>query len=365
MTKKILPLAKKLIRIRSTSGNRKALEGALDLSLRQVREYPRERFEDGGVKSALVYNTKSRPRKFRLLINVHLDVMEYKDHQFIPRVNNGMLYGAGALDMKASAACLITVFKDVARMADYPVGLQLVTDEETGGFHGTKYQITKGVRADFVLAGEPTNFDIVNKAKGVLLLNVLAKGVAAHGAYPWKGENAILKMSSFLQSLQKRYPISKSGSWTTTINVGTIETKNRALNKIPDDCSASLDVRYIPEDSKFIIKNIRKLLPHGFAMEMIANEPPLFTNPNRYVDYLKEVGRKNIGRVIILRGAHGTSDARHFSKVNCPGIEFGPVGGDIGGDKEWVDISSLERNYKIIKDFILLVGKKGGYGHAA
>jgi succinyl-diaminopimelate desuccinylase len=353
MTEKIVQLAEKFVRIRSVSGNSEPLEEVLDFALQQVQNYTIERFENNNIKSALVYNTKLRPKKFRLLINAHLDVVDYKNRQFNPEIKDNRLYGAGVLDMKASAACLISSFKDVADKVSYPIGLQLVTDEEVGGFNGTKYQIAEGVRAEFVIAGEPTNFDIVNRAKGVLLLDISVKGATAHSAYPWKGENAILKMSDFLQNLQKKYPIPKKESWTTTINVSKIETKNHALNKIPDDCSVSLCVRYTPEDSKIIAKNIKKLLPHGFNMQIIVNEQPLLTSHHKYIDLLKEVGKKNTNRKIILRGANGTSDARHFATVNCPGIEFGPVGGNIGSDNECVNISSLDEYYKIITDFIL------------
>ena len=33
----------------------------------------------------------------------------------------------------------------MANKVDYPLGLQLVTDEEVGGFNGTKYQIEKAL----------------------------------------------------------------------------------------------------------------------------------------------------------------------------------------------------------------------------
>lgn len=357
MIKKIISLTKKFIQIRSVSGDSKALEQVLNFALQQVQGYTVEHFENNHIKSVLVYNTKLRPKKFHLLINAHLDVVNFKDYQYIPQIKGNRLYGAGSLDMKASAACLILAFRDVASKVSYPLGLQLVTDEEVGGFNGTKYQITKEVRTEFVIAGEPTNFDIVDRAKGVLILNISAKGVTGHSAYPWKGKNAILKMYDFLQNLQKKYSIPKKESWVTTINVSKIETKNQAFNKIPDDCLVSLCIRYIPEDSKIIVKNIKKLLPRGFDMQIITNEQPLLTGHHKYIDLLKEIGKKNINREIALRSANGTSDARHFATVNCPGIEFGPTGGGIGSDNEWVNISSLSKYYKVITDFILSLDK--------
>jgi len=54
---------------------------------------------------------------------------------------------------------------DCAEELKYPIALQIVTDEEVGGFHGTKFQVENGVNAEFVIATEPTNLDIVTKAK--------------------------------------------------------------------------------------------------------------------------------------------------------------------------------------------------------
>jgi succinyl-diaminopimelate desuccinylase len=56
-------------------------------------------------------------------------------------------------------------FIDCAENLKYPVALQLLTDEEIGGFDGTKFQVESGVNAEFVIATEPTNLDIVVKAK--------------------------------------------------------------------------------------------------------------------------------------------------------------------------------------------------------
>lgn len=352
----IISLSKKLISIKSVEGNPKALGEALELVLPSLKDYTIERFSKNGVQSALVYNTKARPSRFKIILNGHLDVIPGKESQYIPRVKGNKLFGAGSMDMKANVACLIEAFKTVANKVKYPLALQLTTDEEIGGFDGTKYQIEKGVRADFVLAGEPTNFDIVNKAKGVLWLKVSALGKTAHGAYPWRGESAVWKMQNFLEVLKKKFPLPKQQVWATTINVSRIETKNQAINKIPDECSVWLDIRFIPEEAQTILKKIRALVPRGFKMEVLANEPALFTPQNNtYVKTLEKLGKDLLHKKILLRGAQGTSDARHFRRVNCPGIEFGPIGGGIGSDGEWVDIPSLGKYSQILQNFLLKI----------
>lgn len=355
MLKDIVSLAEKFIAIKSIPENTKDLEKILELALSNLKEYTIERFERNGVKSALIYNSKKRPKKFKIILNGHLDVIPGKEKQYKPIIKGNRLYGVGSMDMKANVACLIMAFKEIADKVDYPIGLQLVTDEEIGGFDGTKYQVEDGVRADFVIAGEPTNFDVVNKAKGVLWLRISSKGKTAHGAYPWRGENAIYKMNDFLNIIKKIYPIPKQEKWATTVNLSNIETNNKIYNKIPDDCLIGLDIRYIPEDANVILKKIKQeLLPKGFKLEIITKEPALFTDKdNKYLKKLQKVSEKVIGKKIILRGAQGTSDARHFTRVGCAGIEFGPIGQGIGSDDEWVDIPSLEKYYQILISFLL------------
>lgn len=353
MEKNILSLTKKLIYIKSTEQNPEKLGEALDLVLGELKGFKIEQFVSNGVRSALIYNSKVKPKKFRILFNVHLDVIPAKDTQFKPKIIGSKLYGAGSMDMKANASCIIFAFKEIATKVNYPIGIQITTDEEIGGFNGTKYQIERGVKADFVIASEPTNFDIVYKAKGVLQLKISTSGLTAHGAYPWRGENAILKMNNFLYNLDKKLPNPKKESWLTTMNVSKIGTTNEAFNKIPDNCYVLIDVRYIKEDEYIILKKIRKIMPKDFKLEIIAKGPAVATQKDNIdISLLQKIIKKNYKNKINLRGAHGTSDISHFAKINCPGIEFGPIGRGIGSDKEWVYIPSLKIYYKIIKDFL-------------
>lgn len=350
----VISLTKKFISLTSAPDNTKILEEILELALSHLQGYTIERFERNGVKSALIYNTKKRPKKFKIILNGHLDIIPGEKHQYLPKIKGNRLYGVGSMDMKANAACLIMAFKEAADRVSYPLGLQLVTDEEIGGFNGTKYQIEKGINAEFVIAGEPTNFDIVYKAKGILQLKISAKGKTAHGAYPWRGKNAIRTINEFLNTLQKKYPVPDHEIWATTVNVSSIATENKTFNKISDTCTVFLDVRFIPEEASMVKKSIRQLLPKGAAFDVITDEPALLTDQNHpFIKSLRTITRHTTGKTFRLRGAHGSSDARHFARVHCPGIEFGPIGGGIGSDDEWVHIPGLETYCQILKNFLL------------
>ncbi len=354
MANEILSLAQKLISIRSIAGNHKALRQVLNLVLSKLNNYTIENFENNGIPSALVYNTPVRPEKFKIILNAHLDVIPGKEEQYLPRVEGDKLFGVGAMDMKANAACIIMAFSELAKDLSYPIALQLTTDEEIGGFDGTKYQIEQGIRGDFVLTSEPTNFDIVHEAKGILWLKISTKGTTAHGAYPWKGQNAIWDIQDFLNKLKKAYPVPVNESWCTTVNLSQIGSTNNVYNKIPADCWVGLDVRFIENDGREVLETIKNLLPVGASMEVLANEPSLHTAASdNQLQLLKNIGSKILSREIVLRGANGSSDARHYAQVGGAGIEFGPVGGNIGADDEWVSISSLNEYYQIIKKFLL------------
>src|SRR3989344_4569440 len=132
MLQSIVSLTEKFISIKSTPENAKALGKILELALSNLKGYRIERFEHNRVKSALIYNSLRRPKKFKIILNGHLDIIPGKEHQYVPRIRGRRLYGVGSMDMKANMACLIMVFKEIADKVNYPLGLQLVTDEEVG-----------------------------------------------------------------------------------------------------------------------------------------------------------------------------------------------------------------------------------------
>lgn len=320
----------------------------------ELDKFTIERFEKEGSHSALIYAGKSRPEQFKIILNGHLDVVPGKDFQYSPKVEGDKLYGVGALDMKSNLACMIYVFKEVASQVNFPLALQIVTDEELGGFNGTKYQVEQGVRSEFVIAGETTNFDIVHKAKGILWMRITCKGKTAHGAYPWNGVNAISSMSHFLNLLERHIPNPVRNEWKTTINISRINTINTSFNKIPDDCEVWLDIRYTPEDQEYIEEKIRSMLPKDFTMHIDVKEPSTFVElDNPYIRKLISVTQEVTGKESTTYGANGSSDVRHYARVGGHGIEFGPVGGDIGSDHEWISISGLEKYHTILKKFLL------------
>jgi len=352
-----LPLTEALIRLKTIPDYPEQLSQALKLVEAELIDFTIEHFAKDGVESILVYNVPERPETFKLILNCHLDVIPGNDTQYEPRIVGDKLYGVGAMDMKANLVCAIEAFKATAQEISFPIALQVVTDEEIGGFKGTKYQIEQGVNAEFVLSTEPTNFDIVHEAKGVMWLEITATGKTAHGAYPWRGENAVEIIARVVSEVQKLIENPTEQQWQTTCNIAGIDTPNLVYNKVPDTCVLRLDIRYIPGAGEPLLEAITKLLPQSCRIKMLANEPALDTKiDNPFVVALAAVTAQTIGRSTVLRGAQGSSDARHFQHVNTQGIEFGPIGDGIGSDDEWVSIQSLTDYQAILEKFIRKLG---------
>lgn len=353
MTETILSLAKSLIAVESVKEKPQMLYKVLETALKPLQGFTIERFKKNGVPSALVYAGSKRPKRFKILLNAHLDVVPAKPEQFIPREKGDKLWGRGAIDMKAAAATEILTFKELARTVPYSLGLQLVTDEEIGGFNATKYQIQRGVCANFVIAGEPTDMDINNQAKGIIWAKIHCTGTLAHGAYPWNGSNALWKAHRFLSSLRLVYPVPTKEAWKTTVNVAKIETPNETFNKVPDYACIWLDIRYIPKDTDTVIDRLDALLPDGTTLEILVNEPCQFTRKtNAYMATLSEAIWTVIKRKPNIIVKHGGADIRHFNAVGCDGITWGPVGSGLHTNNEWVSIKSMVEYAQALQIFL-------------
>lgn len=347
----ILSLTKALIRIPSTGEDIQHSVEILELVKQQLPKYPFTAFASNNIPSLLFSNKTKDRKKFKIILNAHLDVVPGSKEQFMPTEKNGKLYGRGTFDTKAAAAVMILLFNELGNKLSYPLGLQLPTDEERDGRFGTGYQVNQGIKADFAICAESnSNFQVTNQSKGRYIIKIGTNGFAAHSAYAWKGENALLKMHEILAPVLKAYPYPKEETHESTVNLTKIESHNDAINRIPDKCTAYLDIRYTHQDTGFIVDKIRSLLPKNIDFETIPLHSAHTVTPNNpYIAKLRHLVKNVRGEDLPLRFAHATSDATFLKQA----IEFGPVGANAHADDEWVDIQSLVDYYTILKQFLL------------
>lgn len=353
MQDQITSLAKELIAIPSVAGNSDQMIEVLEVAKKYLPEYAFTPFASNNIPSLLFSNTGKDTKQFKIILSGHLDVVPAADEQFHPYIEDGKLYGRGAKDMKAAAAVMILLFKELGQTLPYSLGLQLTTDEEISGVNGVRHQVSEGLRTDFAIIGESTDFRIIHETKAIINIKLTSKGRAAHSAYPWLGQNAVWNMYQALENIIQAYPIPQEETAETTVTISKIETDNKAHNIVPANCSAYLNVRYVLKEKDTIIPKLQSLLPEDIEFEVINRDVPHSSDPNGfYFKHFKQCSEAILQTEVPMAKAHGASDARYFTEVGCDAAEFGPVGHGHHGAEEWVYIQSLVQYYEILKSFL-------------
>lgn len=345
------PLAtiQELITIPSTADNATALAQAVDFVADLLKDIPGitiDRFEQNGKPSLLAYFTPQRPKRFDILFNAHVDVVPATLEQFVPRLENGRLYGRGSYDMKAACVVMADVFRTYGAQSSQTVGLQIVSDEETGGYDGAKLQIDAGVAADLVITGEMTDGQICNEARGLCWVDITFRGTTAHGGYPWKGDNAVAKAADAARAILQKYPHITEETWTTTANIAALSTENDTYNKVPDSATLKIDFRFTPEDPVFHNREnvqafVESVAP-GSELRFELFEPAVNVPANQpQLLQLCEAYSSITGKPATLIKRYASSDARLFALAGQHCVEFGPAGNHHHGSDEYLDVASL------------------------
>ena len=358
-TEAFLAAAYELLAVRSTADRHGDLRKALGLVVDFVGPgFTVERFESGGKPSALLYSGAQRPR-FRIIFNAHLDVVPAPPPQFRPRRDGDRLYARGAQDMKVSALVEAQAFRELAGGLPYPLALQLVTDEEVGGRDGTLHQIAQGVSGEFVVIGEHSGLQIVTDSKGMVTATLRAVGRSGHSAYPWQGDNALVKLQRSLARLLAAYPVATEEAWRTTVNLARIETPNQAWNQVPAQAEAWIDIRYPPDDTDLNGKTAQEITAYlaafcepGVTPLVIHADPPHHADRHRpEIRSLQQAVRNQGYRPEFLR-KHGAADGRFYYQRGTDAVIFGVGGDGLHGPDEYADTATIAPYYRALTEFL-------------
>jgi len=291
-----------------------------------------------------------------LVLHGHLDVVPGHDEQFEPRIEGDRLLGRGAYDMKGALAVMLLVTHELRDQDAVRIRLGIVSDEESEeeDNRGSDALVDAGFLGDFAVTGEPTDLQIGVQAKGVLAVRLEVSGVAAHGATPWLGDNAVLKALGVFRSIES-LPFTRQSSDLfdrPSINLGRIWGGD-ALNKVPDTCVIDVDVRYLPEQEPEAILEQVAALPDTRVVSTFRRPPAVVSPDSPYVRALGEAAAPHHPERVMSVGRDGASDVVSFLRVGVPAVEFGPVGEGHHGPEEWVSVASLEAYRKALSGFAL------------
>jgi succinyl-diaminopimelate desuccinylase len=290
-----------------------------------------------------------------VILHGHLDVVPGRPGQFDPKLDGDRLYGRGAYDMKGGLAAMLVTTAAMRDQEAVRVRLGIVGDEESEEEveRGSDHLVDTGFLGDFAITGEPTDLHIGIEAKGVLALRLEVSGVAAHGATPWLGDNAVLKAHDVFRSIES-LPFARHSSELfdrPSINLGRIMGGD-ALNKVPDRCAIDVDIRYLPDqDPAEVLEQVRGLAD-AEATALFVRPPAVVDRDSPFVRALRDAASAHHDGEPMSVGRDGASDAVSFLRVGVPAVEFGPVGEGHHGPGEWVSISSLQTYRQTLESFL-------------
>ncbi|GIJ28750.1 acetylornithine deacetylase [Micromonospora qiuiae] len=195
-----------------------------------------------------------------VVLDVHTDTVAVEhmtDPPFDGRIEHGSVWGRGALDSKATMGVMLALLDAMHRDGLRPDPTLLLVgsiSEEAGGLLGaTRFRPwveQQGLRIDQLLVAEPTEFRPVHGLKGLVLIEVTTRGVAAHSARPDLGVNAIDAMTPVLAAFAAEHERLQAVPGATELGSGTLSVTRisggSGGNVIPDRCSITVGRRIVP-----------------------------------------------------------------------------------------------------------------------
>ena len=294
----------------------------------------------------------------------HIDTVgvEGMTDAFVPRLEDGRLYGRGAQDMKSGVAAMIAAAAVLAR--DWMRGrlvVAAVVDEEYLSVGAEA--LVREWRADMAIVTEPTDLRLAIGHKGFAWVEVVTRGRAAHGSRPEEGRDAIARMGRVLVALEARdrelrqlRPVAFQG--TGSLHASLVKGGHE-LSSYPDRCSLQLERRTVSgEDEQVVTREIEDLL------DRLRRADPEFEGTARLMGYrpaycldgahaLPRALSQSLaraGRTAEPTGMSFWTDAALLAGAGIPSVLFGPGGAGLHSIVEYVNVEDLYTCRDVLAD---------------
>lgn len=300
-----------------------------------------------------------------LMLNGHIDTVSldsYDGDGLAPVIRDGSMFGRGSYDMKSGIAAMMV---SAAAAAERPhrgdIMLALVADEEFESA-GT-VEVLKQFTADGAIVVEPSDGEVTLAHRGLVWLDVIITGRAAHGSRPDLGRDAIVQAGRFLARLgdlahelttRPEHPFLGAANVHASLVRGGVE-----MSSYPAECTIGIEWRTLPgQDLDTIVGEIDALLiavsaEHpGFTYRIV----PGLTEPPFEADRSSAVVRSVLanveavtGKPPVLRGEPFWTDCALLAEAGIPAVLFGVTGGGAHAASEWVDLASVATVAKVLE----------------
>ncbi len=208
------------------------------------------------------------------LYSTHVDTVP----PFLPVVvEEDRIKGRGACDTKGGIYAMIEAGEKLKAEGKDAFGYLFVVGEEVDHC-GAKKAPEIEIDVSRIILCEPTLNNVVSAQKGMIKLILDAKGIAAHSAYPEKGESAVHKLLNFLAAVDNHTWPTHDLLGPTTINVGVIEG-GVAANVFAPSANAQVLVRTVSETEPLLAEFQKMAQDADIQIEVPASNDPVFFDP--------------------------------------------------------------------------------------
>ncbi|WP_433261728.1 M20/M25/M40 family metallo-hydrolase [Actinosynnema sp. CS-041913] len=424
----VVALASELIRIDTTNtGDPATLVGE-----RAAAEWVAEKLGEVGYETTYVESgAKGRgnvvarlagadPSRGALLVHGHLDVVpadpsEWTVHPFSGAVQDGYVWGRGAVDMKDMVAMTLAVARRFKRDGVVPprdLVFAFLADEEAGGVFGAKWlvdnrpELFEGVTEaisevggfSITLKDDVRAYLVETAEKGIRWLKLRVRGTAGHGSMIHH-DNAVAKLAAAVTKLgQHRFPIvltpsvreflagvseitglefpeddiegaiGKLGALSRMIGATIRDTANPTMlsagyksNVIPSLAEATVDCRILPGREEAFDRELAELLGPEVEREWLGLPPVETTFDGALVDAMTaSITAEDPGARVLPYMLSGGTDAKSFQQLGIRNFGFAPLklpadldfSGLFHGVDERVPVDALQFGVRVLDRFL-------------
>ncbi len=387
----VVELCRDLIRIDTTNygddsgpGERKAAEHVATL-LDEVG-IESQLYEGAAGRTSLVAHWGGEPGgEDALLLHGHLDVVpaaaeDWQVDPFSGEIQDGFVWGRGAVDMKDFDAMLLSVVRARTRagaVPERPVVLCFTADEEAGGHLGAQVlveqhaeQLERCTEAVGEVGGFSTTIRgqrlyLVEAAeKGMAWMRLTARGRAGHGSMI-NDDNAVTRLSAAVARIgAHEWPVRLTPTMTTLLAsvaelAGTEATPENAealveefgtaarmmgavirntanptmlsagykVNVIPTEATAHVDGRFLPGFEDEFFDTIAELCGEGVERTDVSHQQPWeMPYDGDLVDAMTRcLLAEDPDAMVAPYLMSGGTDAKHFTKLGMRSYGFTPL----------------------------------------
>ena len=295
----------------------------------------------------------------------HLDVVPagdgWKGDPFGAEIEDGMVVGRGASDMKSAIAAYVAALSRLDSDAG-TLSLFITGDEEGYATYGTPRIIDwlneKQIRPDMILIGEPTSVERLGDTvkigrRGSVNMWIEVPGVQGHVAYPHRATNPVPPLARVIDALDELHLDDGTEQFpASNLEFTAISTPTNASNVIPGSATAQLNIRFNNlhkgADLVRLVEEIAEREAPGSKVTARISGEAFLTPPGRLYDVIVEAIEEETGEKPDLSTSGGTSDGRFLIQL-CPVVDFGLPNGTmhkVGECAAVEDIRALSRIYE-------------------